>query len=90
MPKALMVGENAIICEVTFINTKSGQADFVNNKGQTVSFSRAPSVSITLDQNSTSIPYRFSWVKSGVLFVGLVIKFNNFYTGTAYVQVLEN
>lgn len=89
MPKALMVGENAITCAVSFNNTKTGQADFVNNRGIPVTFSVAPSVSITLDQNSTSIPYRFSWVKSGNLFTGIIIKFNTYYTGTAFVQVLE-
>lgn len=89
MLKALMVGENAITCAVVFNNTKTGQADFVNSRGAAVTFSKEPSVSITLDQNSTSVPYRFTWIKSGTLFVGITVKFNTLYTGTAYVQVLE-
>jgi len=89
MPRHLAVEANVIRGTAHFDNSKVAYVYFLNSKGEQVSFSKQPFVSLTILDNTSSPVVKIGWIKNGNLFTGCVIRFNNPYTGDVDWEVKE-
>ncbi len=73
---------------IQFNNTKTAAVQYSIN-GQQVAFRLAPRVAFTIVGGSSPTPFKTKDVKTGDLFTGLVIGFQNAITATVEWFVLE-
>ena len=82
MPRHLGIGANVVKGTVAFNSTKTAQADFKDDAGNPVGFTKEPNIQLTLlDPNGTP-PYKVKSVKTGNVFTGFVIGFSQVQTLT--------
>jgi len=89
MPKHYAVDVNVVSGTVHLENTKTAAVAFYNSAGNPVAFNVMPRIQITLLNASANAPYKSSNVKTGSLYMGFVIGFQNAITADVEWQVME-
>jgi hypothetical protein len=79
---------NVLSGTVSLKGTKSVQVAFKNSAGSNISFTKAPQITLTL-LNTTAVVFKVGDVKTGNLFTGFTLGFQNSVTCDVSWQVLE-
>lgn len=66
---------------VHFDGVKIVEVLFTKTSGERVVYSKAPVITLTLNDYSSAPPFKQSWSKEGILFIGFKIKFTQTWTG---------
>jgi len=75
MPRHLAVDANVISGTIVFNYSKVGTARFLDVAGNQVLFSKAPRLTLTVLNSTSTIPFRTAYAKVGNLYAGFTIGF---------------